>query len=234
MAAMPEISNVTLRESDGRPEPSPDDLACVARVRKGDETAAQALVQRLYPTVMKLVCAHLPRRTTAEDLAQVVFLKVFKKLDQFSGLVPLEHWVSRIAINTCLNELRQERQRPELRMSDFNEQEQAVIQQLVSSVDELPLDQSAEAREVLEKLLAELTPDERMVVSLLHLEERSTHQISQLTGWSVSRVKVKAFRARHKMRKLWQHLAESENRRYSLSLAAPSPFRGRSAAPQTA
>jgi RNA polymerase sigma-70 factor (ECF subfamily) len=184
------------------------DAAWVERVRQGDEKAAHALVERLYPTVLRSVCAHLPRRTSNEDLAQIVFLKMFKKLDQFSGLVPLEHWVSRIAVNTCLNELRRERHRPELRMADLKEEEQAVIEQNhCSAVDAHP-DSNQDVRVVLDRLLAGLKPEERLVVRLLHLEERSTEEISKLTGWSVSRVKVKAFRARLKMRKLCQALTQ--------------------------
>jgi len=59
----------------------------------------------------------------------------------------------------------------------------------------------------LEKMLARLRPDERLVITLLHLEERTVKEISRLTGWSVTLVKVKAFRSRQKMRKLWRSLA---------------------------
>src|SRR5438046_5651654 len=76
------------------------DEAWIAKVRAGDEDAARALIQRLYPTVIKLIRCRLPRRTSEEDLAQTVFAKIFCKLDQFSGRVPLEHWVSRIVVNT--------------------------------------------------------------------------------------------------------------------------------------
>jgi RNA polymerase sigma-70 factor (ECF subfamily) len=115
-----------------------DDAAWIAKVRAGDEDAARALIQRLYPTVIKLVRCRLPRRTSEEDLAQTVFAKIFGKLDQFSGRVPLEHWVSRIVVNTCFNELRYEMVRPELRMSDLNRAEEAVVEQLVANDDTLP------------------------------------------------------------------------------------------------
>ena len=187
-----------------------DDVTWVARVLDGDEAAARSLVQRLYPTVIKSVRSHLPRRTQEEDLTQAVFAKIFRKLDQFSGLVPLEHWVSRITVNTCINQLKHEAARPELRMGDLSEEEEAVVQHLASSKSELPGERRGAAREILEKLLARLKPDERLVVTLLHLEERSTEEISRRTGWSVALVKVKAFRARHKMRKIWNNLFGQE------------------------
>jgi RNA polymerase sigma-70 factor (ECF subfamily) len=71
---------------------------CLERVRRGDEDAACLLIQHLYPLVIKLVRSHLPRRTSEEDLMQTVFVRVFTKLDQFRGTVPLEHWVARVAV----------------------------------------------------------------------------------------------------------------------------------------
>src|SRR5688500_8965658 len=78
-------------------EPGLQVALCLKRVRCGDEYAARSLIQHLYPLVIKLVRSHLPRRTSEEDLAQTVFMKMFANLDQYSGTVPLEHWVSRIA-----------------------------------------------------------------------------------------------------------------------------------------
>ena len=186
------------------------DSVWLRRVRAGDEEAARALVQRLYPTVIKSVRCHRPQHCTEEDLAQAVFSKVFSKLDQFSGTVPLEHWVSRITVNTCLSQLSREKLRPELRMSDLGEDEHMVVEHLLSTGNDIPAQQSVDARELLDKLLAMLKPEERLIVKLLHLEERSTEEISRATGWSISRVKVKAFRARNKMRKAWDRLRAME------------------------
>jgi hypothetical protein len=62
----------------------------------------------------------------------MIFIKVFQKLSQFSGNVPLEHWVSRVAVNTCLNQIESEKVRPEVRMLIYVE-EQAVVENLASS-----------------------------------------------------------------------------------------------------
>ncbi len=191
-------------------EPLPDDASWISRVQEGDEEAARALMDRLYPTVLKSVRRHLPRRSSEEDLVQVVFLKVFTKLHQFSGLVPLEHWVSRIAINTCIKQLKHETVRPELRLSDLSEEEEALVQQLACTEFQLSGEQRTAAHDLLQKLLARLRSDQRLVITLLHIEERSVLQISRMTGWSASLVKVKAFRARLKMRRLWKSLFKGE------------------------
>jgi RNA polymerase sigma factor (sigma-70 family) len=153
-------------------EPENDEVALLARVRSGDEAAARSLILRLYPTVLRSVHCRLPARTACEDLVQTIFSKIFRNLGQFSGRVPLEHWVSRIAINTCLSQIQYEAIRPELRMSDLSEEEEAVVQQLATdAADTLPA-QGKNVRDVLNRLLSDLKPEERLVITLLHLEER--------------------------------------------------------------
>jgi RNA polymerase sigma-70 factor, ECF subfamily len=158
-------------------------------------------MEHLYPLVLKLVRAHLPRRSSEEDLVQTVFMKVFAKLDQFSGTVPLEHWVSRIAVNTCFNQLQRERVRPELRLADLTEEEEQVVQSLAATPQDLAADSSHASRELVDKLLARLKPEDRLVITLLHLEGKSVEETRQVTGWSATMVKVRAFRARQKLRK---------------------------------
>ncbi|PYJ51393.1 MAG: RNA polymerase subunit sigma-24, partial [Verrucomicrobia bacterium] len=117
-----------------------DASALVHAALQHDDEAARTLVRQLYPLVAKIVRAHRPRRTAEEDLGQMIFIKVFQKLSQFSGKVPLEHWVSRIAVNTCLNQIESEKVRPELRHADLSDEEQAVIENLAVSSDELAPD----------------------------------------------------------------------------------------------
>ena len=174
---------------------------CVAGVRRGDEDAARALLNHLYPLVLSIVRGHLPRRTSEDDLTQTIFIKVFSKLEQFSGTVPLEHWVSRVSVNTCLNALQAEKIRPELRWADLTEEEEHVIQALDATSDDLEPGQSLAARDLTDKLLDCLKPNDRLLVNLLHVEGRSVEEVKQLTGWNTSMIKVRAFRARKRMRK---------------------------------
>src|SRR2546423_11268913 len=132
----------------------------VAAVLRQDESAARELVRSLYPLVAKLVRAHRPIRSAEEDLCQMIFIKVLQKLPQFSGKVPLEHWVSRIAINTCLNQIQAEKARPELREADLSEEQSAVIRNLATTADDLAPDQSFASRQLVERLLARLKPVE--------------------------------------------------------------------------
>ncbi len=194
------------------PEPSIDVAACVERVRRRDEDAARELFRHLYPLVARMVRSHLPRRTSQEDLVQTVFMKVFANLDRFSGAVPLEHWVSRIAINTCLNQLAAEKVRPELRWADLSEEQTEALEAVTAGPDELDPLQNLAAREIVEKLLKQLAPTDRLVLTLLHLEGRSVAEVRQITGWNVPVIKVRAFRARRKLRKLFEKLMAETQR----------------------
>lgn len=181
-----------------------DSQACLNRMRAGDPDAARALVEALYPLVIRIVRSHLPRRAAEEDLAQDIFVKAFSKLDQYEvrADVPLEHWISRLAVRTCLDALRAEKRRPELRMADLSEAESAWLA-FVTRDEPAPAHGTAEsARELLQKLLSQLSPEDRLIINLLDLQERSVSEIAALTGWSSSLVKVRAFRARRKLRKL--------------------------------
>jgi RNA polymerase sigma-70 factor, ECF subfamily len=182
----------------------------VAAALQHDETAARELVRRLYPLVAKLVRAHRPSRAAEEDLCQMIFIKVLQKLPQFSGAVPLEHWVSRIAINTCLNQIQAEKARPELREADLSEEQAAVIRNLAANSGELGPDQSFASRQLVEHLMDALKPAERLVIDLLYLQQRSVAEIRSATGWSAALVKVRAFRARQKMKRLLSNMTIRE------------------------
>ena len=178
--------------------------ACLEAVRQHDQEAARVLVEQLYPQVIRIVRSHLPRRMAEEDLAQEIFVKLFDRLPQYVARpgVPFEHWLSRLAVRTCLDALRAERRRPEWRHADLSEDELAWLEHLVSD-DAAPPDASAAgARELVQKLLGQLSAPDRLVITLLDLEQKSVKDISALTGWSVTLVKVRAFRARRKLRRL--------------------------------
>ena len=176
------------------------DKAWIARIQAGDEEAARAMIERLSPLVLKCVRSRRPQRAAEEDMIQAVFAKIFSKLGQFAGDVPLEHWVSRVTINTCLKQIDYERCRPEWRWGDLGVEEQAVLERLAASSEDLTDSESAAARELVERLLQCLEPRDRMVVTMVHLEGRTMEEVSARTGWSANAVKVRAYRARRKMR----------------------------------
>ena len=140
----------------------------------------------------------------------MIFIKMFQGLPQFSGKVPLEHWVSRIAINTCINQIQSEKVRPEIRQADLSEEEAAVVENLATSSEELTPDKQFASRQLVEHLLGALKPVERLVIDLLYLQGRTVAEIRKITGWSAALVKVRAFRARQKMKQQLERISMEE------------------------
>ncbi len=189
----------------------PFDLAgCLERVRQRDQDAARQLVDHLYPLVIRIVRGRLPRRVAEEDLTQEIFLKMFSRLEQYQGSVPFTHWVSRIAVTTCIDHLRAQQRRPEFRWADLSENEANMLDAVLTNKDAAAPDDALEAHELVHKLLGQLKPEDRMVLQMLDLEQKSIAEISALTGWNTSLVKVRAFRARRKLQKLFQELQRRE------------------------
>jgi RNA polymerase sigma-70 factor (ECF subfamily) len=194
------------------PDDQPFDLVGhLDRVRDGDQGAARALVEHLYPTVIRIVRSHLPRRVAEEDLAQEVFMKMFSRLGQYQGAVPFPHWVSRIAVTTCIDHLRAQKRRPEFRWADLAEGEAEAIDRLTSDENAVAPNDAVAARELVGRLLGALDPADRLVIQLLDLEGKSVAEISAVTGWGQALVKVRAYRARRKLQKHFEALKKEEN-----------------------
>jgi len=184
-------------------DPLTDNELARAWLRSGSETAARELVRRLHPRVAGIVRAHLSKRDAVEDLVQEAFIRVFDHLSGYDFRQPLEHWVSRIALNVCRNRHRHESTRPELRAADLSEAEQALLLDSTPLLDQTEHnDRKAAANSLIERIFTQLAPDERLILTLFELEGHSASEVAALTGWSVLNVRMRAFRARRKATKL--------------------------------
>ena len=157
-------------------------------------------IRRLQPLITRVVRRHLPRRESEEDMVQNVFLRVWEKFHQYSGTVPLVHWVSRVAVNTCLNQISKEKHRPELRHADLSEEQIDWVLQAAAEPGVAP-DLEIASREQVNSLLAQLTAEDRLILYLRHVEHRSVHQVSEITGLTAGAVKIRTLRARRKLQK---------------------------------
>jgi RNA polymerase sigma factor (sigma-70 family) len=189
--------------------PTPPDAEPIepllARVREHDEAASRALVERLYPLVARIARANLPRRDEPEDLMQDIFLKMFNKLEQYRGEVPFEHWVSRLALTTCLDQLRRQKVRPEWRWSDLSEQEQSVLESVAGGAD--PEDADApQALQLLNRLLEQLPATDAWLLRQVELEQKPLAEVCAETGWNGGVARVRLFRARHRLQKMFRQL----------------------------
>jgi RNA polymerase sigma factor (sigma-70 family) len=187
------------------PEAPFDWPLCLRRVRQGDQAAARELVDRVRPVVARIVRAHRPFRVAEEDLTQDVFLKIFRRLDQYQADAPLPHWVSRIAYSTCIDRLRAQRRRPELCRADLSEAEGEQVDNARCEATRHPAT-ALDARELVATLLDRLSTGDRQLLQLLDLKGHSIAAISHQTGLSPGLVKVRAFRARQKLHQLFARM----------------------------
>jgi RNA polymerase sigma-70 factor (ECF subfamily) len=144
-----------------------------------------------------------------EDIVQEVFIKAYQKLESYRAEAPFEHWLMRLAVHTCYDFLRGHQRTKETSFSDVGLQDADWLDRFIAEPGK-DTEAAAAARELVEAVLARLSPAARLVLTLLEIEDRSVKEIAQLTGWSVPSVKVRAFRARAEMRKCLERMAREK------------------------
>lgn len=192
-------------QSPAQPGVEPSDADLIDAVRGGSVNSFEPLIRKYQPRVFATARRYARREAEVEDIVQEVFLKAFQKLHTFRGQAPFEHWLMRLTVRTCFDFLRAHRRRPEISFSDYAEPDTDWLQKFASQDEPHPGD-AAMAREVVERVFVNLSPRARLVLTLLEIEDRSVKEVAELTGWSISLVKVQAFRARAEMRKCLERM----------------------------
>jgi RNA polymerase sigma-70 factor (ECF subfamily) len=185
------------------------DADLIAAVLRGDTASFEPLVAKYSPRVFATARRYARRESEVEDIVQEVWSKAFQKLSSFRGEAPFEHWLMRLAVRTCYDFLREHQRNRESSFTDLSGPENEWLEQFVRAPAEAREDSDA-ARQLVERLLAMLSPSARLVITLLEIEDRPVKEISALTGWSVALVKVRAFRARAEMRKCLRRIAQEK------------------------
>jgi RNA polymerase sigma-70 factor (ECF subfamily) len=183
-----------------------DTTHCLQRWKKGDEDAAEELIRHLYPFIARIVRVHLPRRDHEEDLIQEILMKTFSRLHQYKGDAPLTHWVSRLALTTCLDRLRAQKIRPEICWADLSSEEKEVLDVSWLGSSSPDATEAIQARDLVDKILSTVSPEDRSLVLMVDLQGRSLQEISTFTGWSISKIKMRLFRIHSQLRKTMHNL----------------------------
>jgi RNA polymerase sigma-70 factor, ECF subfamily len=181
----------------------PDDGELLQHIRRGEIDRYADLISRYQRHVIRIVSRRVPEDRT-EEIAHDVFVRAYVGLAQFSGSVSFEHWLAGIAVRTCYDFWRG-RKREELPVSALTNDHHRWIEQTLAAQSEEQFHNQVrrrEATEVLEWALGQLSPENRAVLTLVHLDGQSVREAAQLLGWSVVNVKVRAHRARQMLRTL--------------------------------
>ena len=181
----------------------------IAAVLQGDAASFEPLVQKYSPRIFATARRYARRESEVEDIVQEIWLKAFQKLKSYRGEAPFEHWLMRLAVRTCYDFLRRHQRNRETAFSELTEPEDDWLERFAQDPDAAAEDADA-ARALVERLLAQLSPQARLIITLLEIEDRSVKEIAKLTGWSVPLVKVRAFRARAEMRKLLARIVKEK------------------------
>jgi RNA polymerase sigma-70 factor (ECF subfamily) len=183
------------------------ELDLARQAQDGDESAFAEIVRRYSPRVFSVASRFFRQRSLVEEAAQEVFLKAFTQLGSFEGRGSMEGWMTRIATNTCLNMVRGAKRRPEFTVSDLTEDEQGWLDQHSGDEGAQPsVEDSVVATDLADRLLAVLPPEDQQALLMIDGENASIKEVAEATGWSESKVKVRAFRARRKVREAMEKL----------------------------
>jgi RNA polymerase sigma-70 factor (ECF subfamily) len=185
------------------------DAELIAAVRGGDTASFEPLVFKYQPRVFATARRYARREDEVEDIVQEVFLKAFHKLPAFRGDAPFEHWLMRLAIRTCYDFLRSHQRNREIPVSSISTEESDWLERFAADSSDTGTDAAA-AKALVDHVLAQLSPAARLVITLLEIEDRPVKEVAALTGWSVTLVKVRAFRARAAMRKCLERTAKGK------------------------
>jgi RNA polymerase sigma-70 factor (ECF subfamily) len=182
-----------------------DDAELLVRIRNGATEDFAELVHRHQSQVFAILYRYERDHQKLEDLAQETFIKVWRSLAQYDGRAPFAHWLSRIAVNVALDYLRRKRrQRNEIGLQELGDD----AFEWLRNEDEHSELESRQAAELLAVAMRELSPAEQVIITMQELEGRSVKEICERTGSSSVAVRVRAMRARAKLRKVLERLAE--------------------------
>lgn len=169
------------------------DLESIQRARGGDTEAFGSIVEKYQPILAAMLHRFAISHADLEDLVQETFIKGWKALPDWKPQMPFAHWLRRIAVRTGLEYCRKRKRSKVVTMEHLPEIPDAEVRQCPE-----------EALDTARKLLATLPPDERALLTLIHLNGMSIEEAADHFGWSRTKTKVRAFRARNLLRKRLQ------------------------------
>ena len=187
------------------------DLEIISEVLDGDTNRFEELIDRHREHVFRIVGRRVPLEDV-EETAHNVFVRAWSSLPSFKGESPFQHWLSKIAVRTCHDFWRGRYRSKEAPMSSLGEDHAEWLENTMNGEPEDSFN-SAEsrmmARDVMMRALEQLSPADRAVIELVHLEERPVREAADLLGWSTANVKVRAHRSRKKLKIILEKMEET-------------------------
>lgn len=185
-------------EADDTDDPRSLDASCIAAARAGDRKALEQLVTVHQEEVRRLLWRFARTRADLEDLVQDTFLRMLRGLSTWTPQQPFRHWVLRIATNVGRDYFRRQAVRSRWTLSAASEEAlKEVPEPFEPGADPAARAAANEAKEILEGL----PPDDRALLTLQYLEGWPLGRIAEQFGWTLTATKLRAWRARGRLRK---------------------------------
>ncbi|HON08225.1 MAG TPA: sigma-70 family RNA polymerase sigma factor [Verrucomicrobiota bacterium] len=185
------------------------DAEIIKKVLNGNTASFEPLITKYQGRIFAIARRYTNNESDAQDIVQEVWIKAFSKLSSYRGEAPFEHWLTRLAVHICYDFLRRKKRGPEITFSDIGDGEQDWLERFKMDPNLAKEDEEA-AKALIDKLLSQLSPSSRLVITLLEIEDKSVKEVAELTGWSPALVKVRAFRARAEMKKCLSKIIKSK------------------------
>lgn len=178
-----------------------EDAETVSKVLNGDLDAFEILVERYKKLVFSVVGRRIPA-ADVPDTAHEVFLRAYRALRSLSDPSLFKGWLMTLAARTCCDYWRKNKSHMELSLEG-------------SERDDWPEEENGteEEKELLDYVLEKLTAEEKTLIEMVYFEEKSLKESAAVFGWGLAKTKVKAMRARHKMRKIIKDLENGSGRK---------------------
>lgn len=189
-----------------------DEVVVVRRVLDGDVDAFEQLITTHQNHVFRIVGGRVPA-DAVDEVAQDVFVGAFRSLSSWDGKKPFEHWLARIALRRCCDYWRKHGRSREMAVSQLGEEQKEWLDRVGAGLSNEQFAQETrrqECREILDRLLMCLSAEDQMLVDMVYLSGLSLKEAADVLEWSLANTKVRAMRARKKMRRLIGQLLEDE------------------------
>jgi RNA polymerase sigma-70 factor (ECF subfamily) len=180
----------------------------------GDEYAFAEIVRRYSPRVFLFVGKFFRQHSVIEEIAQDIFLRIYVQLRTFANRGSFEGWLTRITVNTCINQLRSTKRETELTFSALTDEEADWLERKLNNfaTNHSSDEDRIVASNLVNRVLEAMSADDRAVLTLIDAEGYSVREVAEMMGWKESKVKTQAFRARRRMRQAIEKLMKKEGK----------------------
>ena len=194
--------------ANSRPDPS-QEAEWIRRCQSGDKEAFAPLVDAYQRRIFAIVFHLVRRRNDVEDIVQEIFMKAFAAIESYNSQSSFGTWLNRIAVNHCYDYLRRQRSSRVTYFAEMSEEGQQQIESQSRGHEEGGLDSEEKLAmgDLVRKLLARAPAEDRVILTLKEIEDRSVEEISEILGLKLSTVKVRLHRARKRMVRDFEKLA---------------------------